>query len=359
MIPVIKTIPNVFQKLSFWPRKGFGKFPVFQNKFLKYARAILFGFLALFFFNACSQKKSLNPLSKWMQDNGKIKVLSTIAQIGDLVASVGGERVDGWVLVPADLDPHSYELVKGDGEKISRADLIFYNGLGLEHGAGLSSLLHANHKAAALGEAIRDRSPERILKKDGIVDPHIWMDISLWKKGVGKIAERLSELDPEGAAYYRARAEMLEQKMEQVHAYMIDRLHKVPSEKRFLATSHDAFRYFSRAYLADPGESDWIDRFIAPEGLAPDGQLNPVDIRRTIEFLKAHHISVIFPESNISRDAVAKIAAASRELGLDVRLCSQPLYGDSTSGLSYFEMMKSNADVLAEQLGETDHGSDR
>ncbi len=301
---------------------------------------------------SCYKKKSSSPLALWMQDNGKVKVLSTIAQIGDLAAKVGGERVDGWVLVPGDLDPHSYELVKGDGEKVSRADLIFYNGLGLEHGAGLSALLHTSPKASAVGEAIRDAAPDQILQKDGIVDPHIWMDVSLWKKSVQQIANRLADADPAGAPYYRERAEGLEKEMERIHLSMYDLLQSVPSGKRYLVTSHDAFRYFARAYLADPEEADWSNRFTAPEGLAPDGQLNPIDIRHTIDFLKAHKISVVFPESNLSREAVAKIAASSRELGLDVRLCSQPLYGDSTSGLSYFEMMRRNADVLFQQLGQ-------
>ena len=88
-------------------------------------------------------------------------------------------------------------------------------------------------------------------------------------------------------------------------------------------------------------------RFTAPEGLAPDGQLNPVDIRRAIDFLHKHRIRVVFPESNVSRDAVAKIASASREMGIEVLLCKKPLYGDSTGGLPYLEMMRSNAEVIA------------
>jgi len=69
---------------------------------------------------SCTKRKTLSPFREWMQDNGKIKVLSTIAQIGDLAAAIGGDKVDCLVLVPKELDPHSYELVKGDGEKIER-----------------------------------------------------------------------------------------------------------------------------------------------------------------------------------------------------------------------------------------------
>lgn len=301
---------------------------------------------------ACSKKNSTSPLSEWMKENGKIKVLSTIAQVGDLASAVGGDRVDSWVLVPGDLDPHSYELVKGDGEKISRADVVFYNGLGLEHGASLSALLSSSGKSVSVGEEIRRLLPEKILEKNGVVDPHVWMDVSLWQKGVGRIADKLSDIDPDGAEYYRERARLLEKEMESTHLYMLALLQEIPSEKRFLVTSHDAFRYFARSYLAEPGETNWVGRFTAPEGLAPDGQLNPADIRQAIDFLRDHRIRVVFPESNVSRDAVAKIASASREFGLDVTLCKAPLYGDSTSGLSYLEMMRRNAEVITQHLQE-------
>ena len=112
-------------------------------------------------------------------------------------------------------------------------------------------------------------------------------------------------------------------------------------------TSHDAFSYFTKAYLADPGEQDWSKRFAAPEGLAPDGQLSPIDIQNIINFLKLHPISTLFPESNVSRDSVAKIVAAGNESGLHLRLCKEPLYGDSMCGLSYFEMMKKNGEVIS------------
>ena len=315
-------------------------------------KSIVYLLLLAGLFFSCTPKKSTRPLSLWMEENGKVKILSTIAQVGDLVTAVGGERVDGWVLVPGDLDPHSYELVKGDGEKMGRADLIFYNGLGLEHGASLSALLRANPKAVSLGEAIRKRSPERTLAKGAVIDPHVWMDISLWKEGVQEIRERLSMIDPEGAPYFQERAEKLEMEMEEAHRSIYRSLQQVPSNQRYLVTSHDAFRYFARAYLRDPEEADWSNRVTSPEGLAPDGQLNPVDIQRSIEFLKEHQISVVFPESNISREAVKKIAAASREMGYEVRLCETPLYGDSPSGLKYLDMMRRNGEVLCEQLGK-------
>ena len=94
---------------------------------------------------------------------------------------------------------------------------------------------------------------------------------------------------------------------------------KHPCRKRYLVTSHDAFHYFTRSYLAEPGEANWAKRFAAPEGLAPEGQLNPRDIQKIIDYLRVKKISVLFPESNVSRDSIRKIATAGRELGLEIR----------------------------------------
>lgn len=307
--------------------------------------------LAPLLFAACQPSK--NRLSDWMKQDGKIKVLSTTAQIGDLVGQIGGDRVDGLVLIQGDLDPHSYEMVKGDGEKLQRADHIFYNGLGLEHGASLSSLLKSSDKATAIGEKISGAYPERILKKGEMVDPHIWMDISLWQKGIDPIVQELSAVDPEGAAFYSERGALLLEKMEAAHKQVLSQIQKIPANKRFLVTSHDAFHYFTRSYLADPGESSWSERFAAPEGLAPEGQLNPRDIQKIIDYMRINQVSVVFPESNVSRDSIRKIATAGKELGLEIRVCSEPLYGDAMSGLSYLEMMNRNADTIAKYLCNT------
>lgn len=322
----------------------------FKKIFFKLFLILVLGSLSSFLFLGCSGTENRSKLKNWMQPSQELRILCTTAQIGDVVSKVGGERVKTWVLIQGDLDPHSYELVKGDDEKITFADAIFYNGLYLEHGASLSSLLCSSPKSTSLGDAIAAQYPEKILKRGTVVDPHVWMDVSIWQLTIPTVLEKLITLDPEGAPYYQERARDLSQQMNAVHTSIKTKLRLVPSHKRYLMTSHDAFRYFTRGYLADDGEADWHKRFAAPEGLAPDGQLSPVDIQRMINFLRAHQICVLFPESNVSRDSIKKIASAGSELGLEIRVCNEALYGDSMSGLSYFEMMESNADTIARHL---------
>ncbi len=281
-----------------------------------------------------------------MEDTGRVKVLSTTAMIDDLVGQIGQERVDHIALIQGELDPHSYELVKGDDEKFNFAQLVFYNGLGLEHGASLRYCLEHHAHAAALGNEIQKKMPDAILRVQGEIDPHIWMDISLWREAIDPIVEALSQQDPQGAPFYREKGEALKKKMCTKHEEIKKQFASVPSQKRYLVTSHDAFNYFTRAYLADPQESSWQKRCAAPEGLAPEGQLSVADIQKTIDHLCQYKIYVVFPESNVSKDALKKIASACVQKELIVRISRDALYGDAMGGTDYLGMQEHNSRVL-------------
>lgn len=292
----------------------------------------------------------------WMKDSGKIKILSTTAIVDDMVGRIGGEYIDRTVLIQGALNPHSYELVKGDDEKLGFAELIFYSGLGLEHGPSLAAYLNGNEKAVSIGGAVAKERPEALLVVDGQVDPHIWMDISLWSCGAKGVVEALSKIDPEHADEYQARGKAYCQELQLLDQKLREEMLVVSEERRYLITSHDAFNYFSRRYLATDEEQCngcWQNRCTAPEGLAPDGQLSTTDIQNVIDHLVTYNVSVLFPESNLSRDSIRKIQHAGQKKGLDVQIAKKPLFGDAMGeGYTYKQMMSHNIQVIREHLIE-------
>lgn len=292
----------------------------------------------------------------WVKENGKVKVLSTTAMIDDIVGQIGGERIDHIALITGEIDPHSYELVKGDDEKLSLAQIIFFNGLGLEHGASLRYQLEHHPNTVGVGNAVLEKDPELIIHMDKEIDPHIWMDISLWSKIIDPIAHALSAMDPQNKDAYLERASLVREKMMQEHQVIYRQLQSIPQEKRYLVTSHDAFNYFTRAYLATPDEilpEQWEKRFDAPEGLAPEGQLSASDIQAVIDHLIKYHIEIVFPESNVSRDSLKKVVHACAQKGLAVTISESALYGDAMGPLgsnadTYLKMIHHDANVLIE-----------
>ena len=309
--------------------------------------------ISLVFFS-CNGDQKRTEADRWLDDQSHIRVLSTIGMIDDLVRVVGAERVNRLTLITGALDPHSYELVKGDDEKLAGADIIFYNGLGLEHGPSLYRYLNESESAVALGDAIIAADPNAVVSIDGEIDPHIWMDASLWVRCVDLIVAELSTLDPEGATGFAARGEELKEELFDLDIQLRAMLAEVPDARRYVVTSHDSCNYFARRYLATDAERIgelWRSRCAAPEGLAPDAQLSLSDIRDVLNHLSAYNIDILFPESNLSQDSIRKIVDAGCKQGLKVRIAQEALYGDSMGeNETYASMMLHNARVLRDAL---------
>lgn len=314
--------------------------------------------VALFLTGCSSSDRYSDELSAWMENNGKKKVVSTTAIIHDLVSQIAGEEVDCIPLIIGQLDPHSYELVKGDGEKLEYADLIFSNGLGLEHGASLQHYLANSKRTVALGDRIVAMSPGALIRVDGQSDPHIWMDVSLWVRAVGVVVEALTIIDPAHADLFCERGIALRGELHRLHEEITAIMAEVDPVQRFLVTTHDAFLYFARQYMATPDETSserWRLRCRSPEGIAPDGQVGALDIQSIVSHLMSCKVTVLFPESNQNLDSLRKIAAVAREYGHPVTIGEQPIFGDvlgerGSEAESYAGMVRYNARVIARGL---------
>lgn len=328
---------------------------------MRWKHIVLLAFV--FVVSGCSKEENMpreGSLRQWMSEDGKKKVLCTTAMVRDLVQHIGGENIATYALIQGESDPHSYQLVKGDDEKFLRADLIFYNGLGLEHGPSLAHLLEHNKKAHSVGGFILEKAAEQMIYIDTVIDPHVWMDARLWSTAVPQIAEMLSTILPECKEIIKKNKEEVMRSLLKTHEELQEMLQKIPNDKRYLVTTHDAFNYFTRAYLADEKErkeGTWMRRCRSPEGLAPDSQLSTADIHRLVEYIAEHKISSIFAESNVSRDSIKKLVDACLQKGYTVHIAQDPLFADSmgpsgSSADTYIKMMDYDGRVITKELQE-------
>lgn len=327
---------------------------------MNFFRPLIVALLLLFSFSCTPSHRGPNAskLQEWMSNNGKLKVLCTTSMIADLVQEVGMEHIDCLTLIQGESDPHSYQLVKGDDEKLSRADLIFYNGLGLEHGPSLALRLRDNSKAFSIGDFLSRKRPENIITYNGSLDPHIWMDVSLWQQAVPFICEKLVHARPEQAEDFETKAKGLSLTLKTLHKKIRKTFQSIPESSRYLVSSHEAFNYFVRAYLATNEErlnAQWRIRSMAPEGLAPDSQLSTYDIQRLVDHIIEFNITTLFAESNVSQDSLKKLIDSCSRKGHVVHIAKKPLYVDAmgpsqSAACTYTGMMSYDAEVISSAL---------
>lgn len=277
-------------------------------------------------------------------DDNRPRVVATFTVIGDFVDAVGGDRINLEVLTPVGAEVHEWELRPNNFIALEEADVVFANGLGLEQWMGqLQATIPAGTRVVRLAdEADYPTQPIRIGEFEGVADPHQWMDPRAAREQVALIAEALAEIDPDNADAYQENAERYRAELDELQAELTDRLSAIPEDRRTLITSEAAFLYFADAY-GFFHDGIW--------GSNAEDEGTPQQIARIIDVIEERQPAALFWESTISDRYVRSVAD---DTGIQV---VGPLHvdslGDADSGAaSYIEMMRRNADLLVETLGE-------
>ena len=184
---------------------------------------------------------------------GKLSVMATTNIVADVVAKVGGDLVEVRPLLPLGADPHTFEPTAQALAAVSRVDLVFANGVGLE--VFLNPLL-ANAGATGKQRSVSDGIVLRTLgpgeghegEQAGEADPHVWFDpanILVW---VDNIEKALVAADPPNAATYRDNAERYRGQLRELDAWIEQQVAQVPEARREIVTDHDELGYFAQRY---------------------------------------------------------------------------------------------------------------
>jgi manganese/zinc/iron transport system substrate-binding protein len=276
-----------------------------------------------------------------------LDVVATIAQIGEAVERIGGERVSARSLMGEGVDPHTYRQTRSDIAALSRADAIFWNGLYLE--AQLAKLLAdmgTRKPVVAVAEAL---PADRLLQSPdfpGKFDPHVWMVPALWSLAVAAVRDGLIAADPDGEPVYRANAEAYLAEIAAVDVYARQVLATVPEARRIVISSHDAFGYFGRAFGFE---------VIGIQGLSTESEAGLGQIERLVDLLVERKVPAVFVESSVSERNVRALVEGAEARGHEVRVGGQ-LFSDAmgapgTYTGTYVGMLDSNVTVIARALG--------
>jgi ABC-type Zn uptake system ZnuABC Zn-binding protein ZnuA len=187
----------------------------------------------------------MNPVDK------NLNIIATNSLVGDVVSQIGGEKIILDVLLPLGTDPHTFSPTPQDAVKISNADIIFANGVGLEE--FLRPLLEnigSPLKLVEISKGInfRTMADQESSNKSLVNDPHTWMDpnnVIVW---VDNIVNALSEQDPKNSEYYFENGLSYKAKLNELDAWIRSEVSILPEEDRKLITDHLVFGYFVDRY---------------------------------------------------------------------------------------------------------------
>src|SRR5262245_50014660 len=304
-----------------------------------------FALIAPLLFTVTAGCNGNTPAAKTFQGQYPIKAVCTTGMVADLVRNIGGSRVAVDQLMSHGTDPHTYEATPGDTRKLGAADIIFYSGLHLEGKmADILGGMADRQPAVAVAEQIDHKA---VLNNDEDQhDPHVWFDVSLWNQAAGVVRDALVKYDPPNAAEYKAAADKYQAKLSELHERTKADIQKgIPKAQRVMVTSHDAFRYFGRAY-------DIEVRGI--QGISTESEASPKAINDLAAFLVERKIKAVFVETSVNPNNMKQLIRECASRGHVVCeggvLFSDAMGRDGTPEGTYIGMIEHNVRTIIEAL---------
>lgn len=279
---------------------------------------------------------------------GRLKVVTTVAPITDIVERVAGPDVHVVGIVPPGVDSHTFEPTPAVARELADADLFVANGLFLEEPS--LQLAEANLPAGAqivtLAEQVVTRDEwvfdVSFPEERGVPNPHLWTYPPFAAEYARLVADALAAADPEGAGGYRARAEAFGTLVDELDAAIREAVATVPEQDRKLVTYHDSFPYFAPEYGFE------VLGAIQPADFA---EPSAAEVRDLIDQIRAAEVPAVFGSEVFPSDVLAQIAA---ETGADYveDLRDDELPGDpGDPEHSYIGMMLFNVRTIVHALG--------
>lgn len=278
-----------------------------------------------------------------MAQGAKVPAVATFTVLGDFLREVGGDRVDVTTIVGPNGDVHVYDPSPADSRRIAAARLVVENGLHLE--GWISRLVKASGSKARVVIATTGITPRKDMGNAEFaehhgVDPHAWQNVPNAKIYIANILDGLVAVDPEGRAYYEARAKRYAAALDALDVQVRAAIDRIPPANRRIVTTHDAFGYFGQAYGV---------AFVAPEGVSTDSEASARDVGRIIAQIRREKFPAVFLENVSNPKLMDQIA---RETGARI---GGTLYSDALSAPdgpagTYIAMVKHNISELTKAL---------
>lgn len=294
-------------------------------------KTIIYQTLTILFF-------SILFLQQGRAEEKKPVVIATASMIADMAENIGGDFVDVKSIVPIGGDPHIYEPTPGDAVEISKADIIFKNGLTFE--GWLNELIDYSGTKADVIRVTEGVNHISSLTYENTPDPHAWMDAENAIIYAENIKNGLIKIDPDHEKEFEFNFNAFKSDLQSLDAYIKQQINRIPKEKRILITSHDAFQYYGRKYGLQ------LESIM---GTSTDAQAQTSDIMRLSKVLKSSGVPAVFVETTINPKLMKQIAK-DHQVIVGGKLFADSIGDKDSEAPTYIDMMKYNTDTIVKAL---------
>lgn len=276
----------------------------------------------------------------------KIKIVTTTGMIGDAIGNIVGDRGEVISLMGPGVDPHLYKATHGDLERLTGADVVFYNGLHLEGKMGeVFEKLGRQKPVIAVGDEIAENRLRKVPGFQGAFDPHIWFDVSLWKEAVKVASEFMQEYDSAHREEYKASSERYLLRLDSLDKAVREKVVQIPATRRVLITAHDAFGYFGDAYEIEVR---------GLQGISTMSEFGLRDVTDLVDFIITRQVKAIFVETSVSQKSIEAVVEGCQQKNWNVKIGGS-LYSDAmgpagTAEGTYIGMVNANVKTIVESL---------
>jgi zinc/manganese transport system substrate-binding protein len=274
----------------------------------------------------------------------RITVVATFSVIGDMLANVGGDRLNVKTLVGPGSDCELYQPTAADVGTVAMARAVFINDLNEEFEPWLEPLLKQAHFKGAkvvVSRGVRTLTAEEEHPVSGrqlpaAIDQHAWLEPRNGIIYVRNVAAALARLDPAGAEDYRANAAAYTKQIQTIDDWARREIAAVSATKRRALASHDSLQYIANAYGIT---------LLAVNGWTNKSEPSAAELAKLARQIRAEHVKALFLDSITDPRAMQRIAA---EAGAVI---GGTLYGDSLSpepgeADSYIKMLRHDISTL-------------
>jgi zinc/manganese transport system substrate-binding protein len=282
---------------------------------------------------ACSSNGSPGGSSAGSSGGDRPTVAVTTNILGDVVENLVAGDADVVTVMPVGVDPHEFQASARDVARVREADALVVNGAGFEEGL-----------ADVVDSAREDGVPTVEAAPGG--EPHFFTDPVLMADAAEDISLFLGENVPElrSDAVVAAGRDYVED-LRALDGRIRALVDAVPEPDRVLVTNHDVFGAFADRY------GFRVVGTVIPAGSTGEAASGG-ELAELAAEIDAEGVPAIFVDTS-APDRLASTLA--EEVGGDVtvvELFSESLGRRGSGASSYVEMMQTNAERMAETLGE-------